>query len=212
MQSKFLKSIVASLAIALSSFANAGLITTIDFENGSLDPIFNYSGNVSALNGATYFYDKSGYRTMADGTIGVYGMVSYEYYYPGKTIELAITSGLFDLNSFKIAGSWGSQTVTVQGINGGGVSYETTVDIDNTQIDVLDLGWINLTSFKIIHGNNFVADLSVNANCGGCGHFVIDDIVIGQGFDHTSVPEPSTLAIFALGMIGLASRRFKKQS
>ena len=28
----------------------------------------------------------------------------------------------------------------------------------------------------------------------------------------TQVPEPSTLAIFALGMIGLASRRFKKQS
>jgi hypothetical protein len=28
----------------------------------------------------------------------------------------------------------------------------------------------------------------------------------------SSVPEPSTLAIFALGMIGLASRRFKKQS
>jgi hypothetical protein len=28
----------------------------------------------------------------------------------------------------------------------------------------------------------------------------------------TEVPEPSTLAIFALGMIGLASRRFKKQS
>jgi hypothetical protein len=28
----------------------------------------------------------------------------------------------------------------------------------------------------------------------------------------TSVPEPSTLAIFALGMMGLASRRFKKKS
>ena len=28
----------------------------------------------------------------------------------------------------------------------------------------------------------------------------------------TNVPEPSTLAIFALGMIGLASRKFKKQS
>jgi hypothetical protein len=26
------------------------------------------------------------------------------------------------------------------------------------------------------------------------------------------VPEPTTLAIFALGMIGLASRRFKKKS
>jgi hypothetical protein len=29
--------------------------------------------------------------------------------------------------------------------------------------------------------------------------------------DNTEVPEPSTLAIFALGMIGLASRRFKKK-
>ena len=28
--------------------------------------------------------------------------------------------------------------------------------------------------------------------------------------DSVSVPEPSTIAIFALGMIGLASRRFKK--
>ena len=27
----------------------------------------------------------------------------------------------------------------------------------------------------------------------------------------TDVPEPSTLAVFALGLIGLASRRFKKQ-
>jgi len=33
-----------------------------------------------------------------------------------------------------------------------------------------------------------------------------------QGQPQMSVPEPSTLAIFALGMMGLASRRFKKQS
>ena len=30
--------------------------------------------------------------------------------------------------------------------------------------------------------------------------------------NNTSVPEPSTLAIFALGMISLTSRRYKKQS
>jgi len=45
--------------------------------------------------------------------------------------------------------------------------------------------------------------------------------VVNNGVQHqlgeieffgTKVPEPSTLAIFALGMIGLASRRFKKQS
>lgn len=32
-----------------------------------------------------------------------------------------------------------------------------------------------------------------------------------RSFNLTQVPEPSTLAIFSLGMIGLASRRFKKQ-
>ena len=35
---------------------------------------------------------------------------------------------------------------------------------------------------------------------------------MGVAMVANEVPEPSTLAIFALGMIGLASRRFKKQS
>ena len=40
----------------------------------------------------------------------------------------------------------------------------------------------------------------------------ISSVSDGTGPDSVSVPEPSTFAIFALGMIGLASRRFKKQS
>ena len=40
----------------------------------------------------------------------------------------------------------------------------------------------------------------------------MDNIRILPPIDMIPVPEPSTLAIFALGMIGLASRRFKKQS
>ena len=58
---------------------------------------------------------------------------------------------------------------------------------------------------------------------GGGGNYYIGDFKssgynTGNGFvsfvllDVTDVPEPSTFAIFALGMIGLASRRFKKQS
>ena len=38
------------------------------------------------------------------------------------------------------------------------------------------------------------------------------NLSVGPLTSVTDVPEPSTLAIFALGMIGLASRRFKKQS
>jgi hypothetical protein len=43
------------------------------------------------------------------------------------------------------------------------------------------------------------------------GLVVISDGSTAWGAD-VEVPEPSTLAIFALGMVGLASRRFKKQS
>ena len=31
-------------------------------------------------------------------------------------------------------------------------------------------------------------------------------------FNVTEVPEPSTLAVFALGLVGLASRKFKKKA
>ncbi|MFT5755818.1 MAG: hypothetical protein ACI9LM_000530 [Alteromonadaceae bacterium] len=39
-----------------------------------------------------------------------------------------------------------------------------------------------------------------------------DDFLWVKDAGVNNVPEPATLAIFALGMIGLASRRFKKQS
>jgi len=46
---------------------------------------------------------------------------------------------------------------------------------------------------------------------GGDGMYAIGELQ-AFGSKASSVPEPSTLAIFALGMIGLASCRFKKQS
>ena len=41
--------------------------------------------------------------------------------------------------------------------------------------------------------------------------FAIDDLSVSL-VGSAAVPEPSTLAIFALGLMGLASRRFKKQA
>tara|TARA_R110001592_G_scaffold349774_1_gene645349 strand:- start:283 stop:948 length:666 start_codon:yes stop_codon:yes gene_type:complete len=52
--------------------------------------------------------------------------------------------------------------------------------------------------------NNILAQ-----NCAWNGHSEFGVFMVENT---TQAPEPSTLAIFALGMIGLASRRFKKQS
>jgi hypothetical protein len=51
----------------------------------------------------------------------------------------------------------------------------------------------------------------------GDGSYAIGEFqAFGNGYidgpEPPTVPEPSTLAIFALGIVGLASRRFKKQS
>jgi len=84
----------------------------------------------------------------------------------------------------------------------------------------VDLSFLNLTT-NATHAYSFTS----NYNAGGYVAFTTtqgnsnwDNISIkyaepqGGAGQITDVPEPSTLAIFALGMIGLASRRFKKQS
>jgi len=70
---------------------------------------------------------------------------------------------------------------------------------------------------------NLNSSITLGSRLYGSGNSLIKPITItgaaGQGYFgpnlrtvETSIPEPSTLAIFVLGMIGVASRRFKKQA
>jgi len=91
-------------------------------------------------------------------------------------------------------------------------------------------GWINSTaySFDIIHTASLIevkvngnVELSVSASDAGVSEFTdgaygfynySQSNVLYSGITQEAVeaPEPTTLAIFALGLMGLASRRFKK--
>jgi hypothetical protein len=88
---------------------------------------------------------------------------------------------------------------------GSGITYtgERVAAWDNTQASVsnLTVGQATLHQgyYDILTGGNTIYSLNGKTS-------VASEIITA------SVPEPSTLAIFALGMIGLASRRFKKQS
>jgi hypothetical protein len=90
------------------------------------------------------------------------------------------------------------------------VNTLTTLYIDGTFFGTASYQYRNNSSFTIGAAQS-------NGDWGWSGK--IDDVqIFDTALDAagvkalTSVPEPSTLAIFALGMIGLASRRFKKQS
>jgi len=92
-------------------------------------------------------------------------------------------------------------------------------DYNNTDITSINNGegfWTRYLTFRVIEAGEFIPNPEPYSPDG----YVIGQLanVGGREFSFydapttETVPEPSTLAIFALGMIGLASRRMKKQS
>jgi hypothetical protein len=89
------------------------------------------------------------------------------------------------------------------------VSYDFTLGYTDTSINIsINGGAFNNESIFSVNG--------LSNTAGSFGFYnASQERVRYNGFEEEvliDVPEPSTLAIFALGMIGLASRRFKKQS
>jgi hypothetical protein len=66
-----------------------------------------------------------------------------------------------------------------------------------------------------VHAGSYETNVQTSTGVGLYGSNVAGFVLVldpNYVDPNTQVPEPSTLAIFALGMIGLASRRFKKHS
>jgi hypothetical protein len=82
---------------------------------------------------------------------------------------------------------------------------EAIVDADITHSYYTGVNTSLFTVMEVTDGLSGVADGTAVA------FGLRDGSITGGGFT-TSIPEPSTVAIFALGLMGLASRRFKKQA
>jgi len=70
----------------------------------------------------------------------------------------------------------------------------------------------SITTGAMMHAGHYETFVYNNGNFDTSTNNFAGFVMIKDDTQTNSVPEPSTLAIFALGMIGLASRRFKKQS
>jgi len=90
-------------------------------------------------------------------------------------------------------------------------AYEFTRDanfISGLEIDLSVAALIDLESDGLISTNVMATLSDFNYHSAQLRFAGVESVKL----ESNEVPEPSTLAIFALGMIGLASRRFKKQS
>jgi hypothetical protein len=222
MKLKFLQATVIGLMLSICNIANAGLIgstiwkpgvpaTTFDLwyftANTSTDAVFDIvswgEGDASNYHGGDYMIN--------------------------SMIWLLRNDGILDNNSI-LASNDDFYDLALSGTDGSISHFDSYISMNLFAGDyVLIVGTVDLAgntpSFSDLDFTSKMQDKGTVYHYDGIGH-TSDNISYGDygltytGVEHTlinpvspvsSVPEPSTLAIFALGIMGLAARRFKKQ-
>jgi hypothetical protein len=235
---KFVNSGIAGLILAASCFVNighAGLITGVTVEDVSSELTANFnraatmtidgSGGV-LLNSFTgmHGFGPDGSMWLSSGTCCGNVNDPHVTANDGQLAHIVWDLGaIYDVSRFNVW-NYNEQTrgLTSRGANLVGI---TTSLADN-------LAGLNTNDGSLLGNFNFAKATGLNTYTGEIhnnaftARYVRFDIYTSHGGDNSfaglseirfdgalaSVPEPSTLAIFALGMIGLASRRFKKKS
>lgn len=192
---KFLKTVLiaAAAAFALPNISSASVVNFEDTSGFFQTPssftdqglVFNSDGYQYIINGVGP-NSNNGTQYLVDG----YGTGL------GTTTITAVGGAAFSLNQFDIGLSYYAGTnenVTVVGNLVGGGSVSQTISLTDAFQTITLTGFNNLTSV-------IVPSLSF-------GYIAFDNIV----YNANQVPEPASLAIFGLGLAGLASLRRRKQ-
>ena len=214
MKFKFLNATLMILALSFCSLANAAII---DIE-------YSFDGtNMSLTSGPDLFTQNIAVGDVLTLTYTAEGENSY---WDFSNVERVFGGNLgFLADSSAIRTSKGSYEASLDGESIFGGAYISGPQdefhlgpnfINYSFVDTLDSFTI---SYEMLSTTNVLNNIgSFN---GEVNDFQVWDLfglqVHGASFvfveeQSSDIPEPSTLAIFALGMIGLASRRFKKKS
>jgi len=196
MNNKLLNIALITIALTTSCFANAGLITL----NGPS------ASNVDDL--APTFVN------IASSDSGVINDLDLAIKMTGVSFDLSVS--LTHIETGTDATIWLSDN-----LNGGHFFTDTnTIFDDEAALDFHpNYGSVAAPAFRsvdllsIFDGEQIAGTWQLSIANTGCCAGEGDELVSWSVIANvTEVPEPSTLAIFALGIIGLATRRVKKKS
>lgn len=217
MKLKFLNASLIGLLLTVCSSANAWLITSEDFESGTATDWSNNLVTVGNSNFTTFLGRHAG----SNGN----QYLSKTFALTGNQTEVNISFSFYEIDS------WDNESLNIY-INDilvrtdvysvhaiDAPSGTTSLFTDNTSFGFTGsyydqgIGYsfiLNTTETSLKLGFGTTINQAINDESWGIDNVIIMDNI--QGDPNMSVPEPTTLAIFTLGIIGLASRRLKKQS
>ncbi len=204
MKFKFFKAAVTSLILSSSFAANAGLILDADFDptapadwvisNGSV--LGNPSSEFISQN--ALHFDGTGARSAITG--------SFDMTTGGLLSFLLKIGGPNDTSTFENADSGEDVLIQYSANNGVWVDLLLIDTEDLNYRDVWGLVSLDITGLAMTSNTRFQWSQVTHSGT-AFDNWAIDNVKLTN---NASVPEPSTLAIFALGLMGLVSRRFKR--
>jgi len=205
-----IKYLIAGVLLAVSSIANAGLIinpaanvddyTSIgewnindNFEGWGINQVTGASVNGGFLSGSVASNKNDPMLILS-------------------SLNLDLTTSMFDILEIRVSRTgpasrfdlfWGTNTKS-------GASASRQVAVNNLQSDGLfDVIQFDMSSVSDWDNTlNYIRIDPFSGTANAARTFNIDYIRVGS---ITPVPEPTSIAILALGLMGLASRKFKKQ-
>jgi len=227
MKLQFLKTLIIGAALTascLGNVANANIIV-LDFEgisnSTSVDDFYNGGTDGTGNSGVNYGVSfSSNTLALIDEDAGGSGNFANEpsgstamFFTTGSSAILNFAAGFDTGFSFFYTSSAVASVNVFDDVNGDG-NLLGSINLaaqfsDNCNGDPYG-NFCNWTSTGI----NFAGIAKSIDFSGTVSQVAFDDITLGSevaGEQPTDVPEPSTLAIFALGIMGLVSRRFAKK-
>lgn len=222
MKFTLLKPTLVGLLLTLSTFSNASIISVDDYQLTDIAGSFTWGNTNWNLEAGDGYVNNSSDLALVDSLLsdgyefstgddnpinGIYNWTTAGYHALTFTFDTETTFSEFDLlisrnNSLATPffaeifsnGIWSSLADSTTGALGATLRPGNNSDI--TQTLNLDLGLASGTAFRFgFDGGDQVA---------------LHEVTFTGVSEE--IPEPTTLAIFALGVIGLASRRIKKES